>query len=260
MDLRLDGKVALVTGGSRGIGRAIATRLAGAGASVMISARKAGDLESAADEIAAATDRDGETSEVAWYVANAGDPDAAEACVGATVDRFGSLDILVANAAANPYFGRMIDIDYSRAEKTVQVNQQGVLVWAQCAWRAWMVEHGGVVLNTSSVGGLSVEPGIGWYNVTKAAVIHITRQLAYELGPGVRVNAIAPGLVKTDFARALWEAAGDAIAARLPLARLGEPDDIARAALFLVSEAASWITGEVLVVDGGAMVVPGGGI
>ena len=123
-----------------------------------------------------------------------------------------------------------------------------------------MAEHGGVVLNTSSVGGLSVEPGIGWYNVTKAAVIHITRQLAYELGPGVRVNAIAPGLVKTDFARALWEAAGDAIAARLPLARLGEPDDIARAALFLVSEAASWITGEVLVVDGGAMVVPGGGI
>ncbi|MGA2036841.1 MAG: SDR family oxidoreductase, partial [Acidimicrobiales bacterium] len=110
------------------------------------------------------------------------------------------------------------------------------------------------------VGGLSVEPGIGWYNVTKAAVAHLTRQMAYELGPSVRVNAVAPGLVKTDFARALWEPAGDVIAAGLPLRRIGEPDDIARAALFLVSDAADWITGHVLVVDGGAMVLPSGGV
>jgi len=116
------------------------------------------------------------------------------------------------------------------------------------------------VLNVSSVGGLSVERGIGWYNVTKAALVHLTRQLAYELGPLVRVNALAPGLVKTDFARALWEHAGDAVASRLPLRRLGEPDDIARAALFVASDAASWMTGHTLVVDGGALALPSGGV
>ena len=123
-----------------------------------------------------------------------------------------------------------------------------------------MSESGGCVLNVSSVGGMSVEPGIGWYNVTKAAVAHLTRQLAYELAPGVRVNGLAPGLVRTYFARALWERAESAIAARLPLRRIGEPDDIAKAALFLVSDAASWITGEVLVIDGGSLVLPTGGI
>ncbi len=116
------------------------------------------------------------------------------------------------------------------------------------------------VINLSSIGGLSVEPGIGWYNVTKAALAHLTRQLAGELGPGVRVNALAPGLVRTDFARALWEQAGDAVARRLPLKRLGEPDDVATAALFLASDAASWITGHVLVVDGGALAMPSGGV
>ncbi len=164
------------------------------------------------------------------------------------------------NAATNPYFGPMIDIGDSQVRKTVQVNQEAVLNWTQLAWRASMRDRGGVVLNISSVGGLSVEPGIGWYNVTKAAVAHMTRQLAGELGPSVRVNALAPGLVKTDFARALWETAGEAVARRLPTKRLGEPDDIAKAALFLCSDAASWITGEVLVIDGGAMVVAGGGI
>jgi NAD(P)-dependent dehydrogenase (short-subunit alcohol dehydrogenase family) len=123
-----------------------------------------------------------------------------------------------------------------------------------------MAERGGSVVNLSSVGGLSVEPGIGWYNVTKAAAVHFTRQLAYELGPKVRVNAIAPGLVKTHLSRALWESAGDVVAARLPLRRIGEPDDIAKVALFLVSDAADWITGQVLVVDGGAMALPSGGV
>ena len=123
-----------------------------------------------------------------------------------------------------------------------------------------MSANGGCVLNLASVGGMSVEPGIGWYNVTKAAVIHLTRQLAYELGPAVRVNALAPGLVKTDFARALWEPAGEAVAARLPMRRIGVPDDIAKAALFLASDAADWITGEVMVVDGGAMALPSGGV
>lgn len=254
MEMRLDGKVALVTGGSRGIGHAIARRFAEAGADVMLSSRKPEALDEAAAALA------GLPGKVAWFAAHAADADAAQACVAATVDRFGAVDILVNNAATNPYFGGLMDLDAARAEKTLQVNQQALLTWTQCAWRASMGERGGSVLNVSSVGGLSVEPGIGWYNVTKAAVAHLTRQLAYELGPAVRVNALAPGLVKTQFARTLWEAAGDAVAARLPLRRIGEPDDVAKAALFLASDAAAWITGAVLVVDGGALALPSGGV
>ncbi len=258
MELRLDGKTALVTGASRGIGRAIALAFCAAGASVMLSSRKAEALAEAASEIDAAKgDRAGQ---VAWWVANAGEPDQADACVKATADRFGSIDILVNNAATNPYFGPMMEIDTGRADKTVRVNQTGYLEWVQAAWRAGMSERGGVVLNLASIGGLSVESGIGWYNVTKAAVIHLTSQLAGELGPKVRVNALAPGLVKTEFARALWEPGEAAISRRLPLARLGEVDDIAAAALFLCSDAASWITGETLVIDGGALCIPGGGL
>lgn len=253
MELRVDGKVALVTGGSRGIGRAVASRLADAGARVMISSRKADVLAATAEELSAGG------AEVSWHAANAGDPDAAEACVAATMEHFGALDILVNNAATNPYMGRLVDIDLPRAEKTVAVNQQGVLTWTQCAWRAAMATAGGAVVNVSSIGGFSVEPGIGWYNVTKAAVAHLTRQLAFELGPTVRVNAVAPGLVRTDLARALWEDHGDAVASRLPMRRLGEPDDVARLVLFLVSDAASWITGTTVVVDGGAMARPSGG-
>jgi NAD(P)-dependent dehydrogenase (short-subunit alcohol dehydrogenase family) len=254
VELRLDGKVALITGGSRGIGKAIGARFAQAGAKVMLTSRKAEGLASAAAEI------EGLGGEVAWHAANAGEFDQAEACVRATIERFGSVDILVNNAATNPYMGPMIDISNSQAQKTVLVNQEAVLFWTQLAWRESMKERGGSVLNLSSIGGLSVEPTIGWYNVTKAAVVHLTRQLAGELGPAVRVNGLAPGLVKTDFARALWEPAGDLVASRLPLKRLGEPDDIAKAALFLVSDAASWITGHVLVIDGGAMVIPSGGV
>ncbi|HKH87897.1 MAG TPA: SDR family oxidoreductase [Acidimicrobiales bacterium] len=250
MDLRLDGKVALITGGSRGIGLASAARMAEAGASVMLTSRKAGGLEAAASTI------DGD---VAWFAANAGEPDQARACVEATMERFGSLDVLVNNAGTNPYFGPLIELDLPRANKTVQVNQTAVLVWTQLAYEASMRAKGGCVINVASIGGFEVEPAIGWYNVTKAAVIHLTRQLAGELGP-VRVNAIAPGLVRTDLARALWEAAEDRVSRRLPLGRIGEPDDIATAALFLASEAARWITGHTLVVDGGAMVAPGGGV
>ena len=247
MDVNVEGKTALVTGASKGIGRAIGTLLAESGASVMISSRKQDALEDAAAQM---------TGEVDVFAAHAGDPEQAEACVDATVERFGGLDILVNNAATNPYMGAAIDIDLPRYDKTMEVNLRGPLVWTQLAWRAAMAERGGCVINISSVGGLSVEPVLGIYNVTKAALIHLTRTLAIDLAPRVRVNAIAPGLVKTDMARALWEPAEDQMASGLPLGRLGEPTDIAHAALFLSSDAASWITGHTLVVDGGALVRP----
>jgi NAD(P)-dependent dehydrogenase (short-subunit alcohol dehydrogenase family) len=245
MQIDLEGRVALVTGASKGIGRAIAAALAASGAKVMLSSRK----QDALDEAAAGMD-----GEVATFTANAGDPDEAEACVAATVERFGKVDVLVNNAATNPYMGPAIDIDLARYDKTFQVNLRGPLVWTQLAHRASMAEHGGSVINIASVGGLSVEPSIGVYNTTKAGIIYLTKTLAAELGPKVRVNAIAPGLVKTDFARALWETHEEALARRLPTKRLGEPEDVAGAALFLASDLSSWITGHTLVVDGGALV------
>lgn len=247
-----------MTGGSRGIGQAIALAFADAGASVMISSRNAEGLEASVAEIRA---KAGEgAGDVSWCVADAGDPDQADAAVAATVDLFGGVDVLVNNAATNPYYGPIIDIDRGRADKTLRVNQSGYLEWTQCAWRAGMAERGGVVLNIASIGGMSVEGGIGWYNVSKAAVIHLTRQLAGELGPMVRVNAIAPGLVKTQLARALWEAGEDRISKRLPTRRLGTVEDIANAALFLCSDAAAWITGETLVVDGGSLCIASGSL
>jgi len=245
MELRLDGKVALVTGASRGIGKAIPAAFADAGASVLLSSRKQPDLEAAAQEIG---------GDVDVYAANAGEPDQAEACITHCIERFGGLDILVNNAAANPYMGPLMGIDVPRAEKTVKVNQLGVLVWTQLAHRLAMAERGGSVLNIASVGGYGISTSIAYYDTTKAAVIHLTREMAAELAPNTRVNAIAPGLVKTDFARALWEPNEAAIARSMPLGRLGEPQEIGNAALFLASDAASWITGHTLVVDGGLLI------
>jgi NAD(P)-dependent dehydrogenase (short-subunit alcohol dehydrogenase family) len=245
VQIDLDGQVALVTGASRGIGRAIAAALAEAGAAVMLSSRK----QDALDEAAATM-----TGEVATFAANAGEPEQAAACVAATVERFGRVDVLVNNAATNPYMGPAIAIDLSRYDKTLDVNLRGPLVWTQQAHQAWMAEHGGCVINIASIGALSVEPSIGVYNTTKAGLVYLTKTLAAELGPGVRVNAIAPGLVKTDFARALWEEHEEALGRRLPLKRLGEPEDIAGVAVFLASDLARWITGQTIVVDGGALV------
>jgi NAD(P)-dependent dehydrogenase (short-subunit alcohol dehydrogenase family) len=246
--VRLDGKVALVTGASRGIGRAIAAAYASAGASVMLSSRKEDALREAAASMTPTGD-----AEIDVFAANAGDPDAAAACVAATTGRFGGLDILVNNAATNPYLGKMIDIDLPRLDKTYDVNLRGAFVWAQEAWRQSMSEAGGNIINISSIGGLSVETSIGHYNVTKAALLHLTRSLAKELAPGVRVNAICPGLVKTDMARALWEADEAGMTRLVPLGRLGEPEDIADAALYLGSDLSSWVTGTALVVDGGML-------
>jgi NAD(P)-dependent dehydrogenase (short-subunit alcohol dehydrogenase family) len=244
--LDLTGKVALVTGASKGIGAAIARIYAEHGAQVMLSSRKQDALETTAATIG---------GETAVYAANAGRPEQAEACVAATIERFGRLDILVNNAATNPYYGRAIDIDLPRFDKTIEVNLRGPFVWAQLAWTNWMEANGGTIINISSVGGLKFAGPIGIYDLSKAALIHLTKHLASELGPHTRVNAIAPGLVKTDFARALWEPGGDDPKYPWPLKRLGQPIDIAGAALFLASELSAWMTGEVLVVDGGQLVI-----
>ena len=245
MELRLDGKVALVTGASRGIGKAIAAAYAEAGAQVMLSSRKPEGLEKAAADM---------SGEVAWFAANSGDPEAAQACIDATVERFGGIDILVNNAAANPFMGPLMKIEPSHMDKIHQVNQRALIIWTQCAWRAALKERGGSVINVSSIGGMSSgQSAIAYYDISKAAVIQMTRKLAAELAPKVRVNAIAPGLVKTDFARALWEPNEEGIARVTPLRRLGEPEDIANGALFLASDAASWVTGTTMVIDGGAL-------
>ncbi len=254
MEISLEGKVALVTGGSKGIGKAIAASFVEAGASVMITSRKEDQLAAAADEITSKTQKPGV---VAYIAANAGEESSPELVVGSTIERFGAIDILVNNAATNPYFGPMVGLDPQRADKIMAVNVRSVLLWTKRCWEVLWSKPDfdkAVVVNIASIGGLGIEPMIGYYNVSKSAVIHMTRQLANELGPKVRVNSISPGVVRTDFARALWEPNEAGLASRLPLGRIGEPEDVANAALFLASDLSGWITGQNLVVDGGTLV------
>jgi NAD(P)-dependent dehydrogenase (short-subunit alcohol dehydrogenase family) len=248
MEISLEDKVALVTGASRGIGKAIAKSYVEAGAKVMLMSRKEDALRSAADEIGGDT---------AIFAGNAGDIETAQACVAATIKEFGKIDIFVNNAATNPYAGPTLGIDPARYDKTFQVNLRGPLFWCQAVWEAWMIDHPGVIINIASVGGLRAEGNLGVYNLTKAALIHLTKQLAGELGL-TRVVGIAPGLVQTDFAQMLVDNYGDALANRLPTKRLGVPQDIANLATFLASDLASWMTGETYLIDGGAGVSSGG--
>jgi NAD(P)-dependent dehydrogenase (short-subunit alcohol dehydrogenase family) len=248
----LQGKTALITGASRGIGKAIAAALAAEGANVVLSSRKQEGVDEAAAEIRAAYPDAG----VLAKAAHVGDAEAAEACADAAIAEFGGIDVLVNNAGTSPHFGPMVDITQAAAEKTVQVNQYAIVLWTQLAWKRSMAERGGSIINVASVGGMITEPGIGYYNVTKAAVIHLTRQFAMELAPSTRVNCIAPGLVKTALARALWEGNEEEIGKRMPLGRLGEPEDIANAAVFLAGDTASWMTGQTMIVDGGSIIRP----
>ncbi|MEM9204297.1 MAG: SDR family oxidoreductase [Actinomycetota bacterium] len=249
MELRLDGQTALITGGSAGIGLGIAREFVQAGADVMIVSRKPDKCRVAADELSALGD-----GAVAWQAAHTGDPDGGADVIAATLERFGSLDILVNNAATNPYAGPLIDTPVAAFDKTSEVNLRGPLLWTQSAWRAWMHEHGGCVINLASVGAYGTSSDLGLYALLKRGLVAMTEQLGAELGPHVRVNALAPAVVKTDFARLLWEGErGETFARRYPLQRLGETDDIGRAALWLAADAA-WMTGQTIVMDGGQLV------
>ena len=253
MDIRLDGKVALVTGGSRGIGKSIAETFARSGAQVMITSRSQESCKAAAEEIAASAA--GGAGGVDYEPGHVARDDEAERVVEVTLERLGRVDVLVNNAATNPYAGPAIDVDRARWDKTFETNLTAPMFWTQRVWRRWMKENGGSVINVASVGGLVTHPILGVYDVTKAAMIHLTKQLAAELAPQVRVNCLAPGLVKTDFARSLWEGdQGDKVAAQYPLRRLGEPEDVAGAALFLAAETSRWITGQTWALDGGGLI------
>jgi len=251
MDVRVDGKVALVTGASRGIGQATALQLVQSGADgVVITSRKIENLEqSLADLISAGAPPD----RLHLIVARADSEEDAEMAVSGAIERFGRCDILVNNAGTNPAAGPLVSVDLGAVDKTWAVNQRGPLIWCQQAVRQWMGDHGGSIVNVASVGGLRPAPVIGAYNISKAALIHMTYQLASELAPGVRVNAVAPGVVRTRLSGSLWQGIEDQAAAGHPLGRLGEPSDVARAIVFLASEASSWITGVVLPVDGGVV-------
>ena len=244
----LSGRVALITGASRGIGSAIAEILAEHGAQVVLSSRKQADLDAEADRI------NGLYPERATAIAaHSGRPEDLEKLVQATMERFSRIDILVNNAATNPYFGPVLGAELSAWDKTFEVNLRGVFLLTKLVYEASMESRGGAIVNVASIGGIRPGLGLGVYNVTKAGVIMLTKQLARELGGTVRVNAVAPGLIKTRFAEALWgnQEILDRVLAQNPMARIGVPDEVAAGVLFLVSDAASYVNGEVLVIDGG---------
>lgn len=250
MSKRFEGKTAIVTGASRGIGYGIAERLVADGARVVITARNQGALDEAAARLGG--------PEVALAVAGkADDTDHQADAVRRALATFGSIDFLVNNTGINPSFGPLLDVDPGAARKIVEVNCLAAMAWVKQVHDAWMGEHGGSVVNVSSVTGLRPPSNIAFYGASKAMLTYLTKTLAVELGPDVRVNAVAPAVVKTRLASALYEGREDEVAAAYPLKRLGEPADVAGPVAFLLSEDAAWITGALLVIDGGLSLTGG---
>ncbi|MDK1326645.1 SDR family oxidoreductase [Arthrobacter sp. zg-Y1143] len=249
---RLAGKTAVVTGASRGIGLAIARRFAAEGAKVLITARNIGPLKEAATEFPEGS--------VLFLAGKSDDPDHRAEVLDTVARTWGTLDILVNNAGINPVYGPLTELDPEAARRILDVNVLGTLAWVQalCAHPALdFTGRGGSVLNLSSVSAQTPAHGIGFYGISKAAVEQLTRTLAVELAPAVRVNAMAPAVVKTQFARALYEGREEKVSSTYPLKRLGTPEDVAGAAAFLVSDDAAWVTGQVLNLDGGLLVAGG---
>lgn len=255
------GRTAVVTGGSRGIGYATAALLAASGADVFLTAR---DADRAADAAARITtdltgqDGAGTVTGLAGHVA---DPAAATTVCTAAVAATGRLDILVNNAGTNPAYGPVADQDPALVAKVFEINTTAPVVWTRAARDAGLgagtegtAGTPGAVVNIASIGALTMEDGIGVYNASKAALVHLTRQLARELGPRIRVNSVCPGVVRTRLSEALWKDHEDAVNATTPLGRIGEPADIADAVAFLAAPSTGWITGTNLVVDGGQLV------
>lgn len=244
------GRTAIVTGASRGIGLAIAQRIVDEGGRVVITARKQEALDEAVEQL-------GGPDHALAVAGKADDPDHQADTVKQAIATFGSADFLVNNTGINPAYGPMIDLDLDAARKIVEVNCIAALAWTQQVHSAWLKEHGGAVVNVSSVAGTRPAPGIGMYGASKAMLTHITEELAVELGPDIRVNAVAPAVVKTKFATALYEGREDEVAAAYPLKRLGVPADVGGAVAFLLSDDASWVTGQLLVLDGGVTLTGG---
>ena len=243
---RFDGKTALVTGASRGIGLAIAQRLVDDGARVVITARGQEALDAAVAEL-------GGSAHAIGIAGKADNPDH-RAEVFATISReFGSLDFLVNNAGINPAYGKALDVSDDAVRKIFEVNVLGGLAWTRDAVAAGLST---AVVNIASIAGVTAAPGIALYGVSKAALINLTTQLAYELSPGIRVNAVAPAVIKTDFAKALYEGREAEVSATYPLKRLGIPTDVAGPVTFLLSEDAAWITGQTIIIDGGGSLAP----
>jgi NAD(P)-dependent dehydrogenase (short-subunit alcohol dehydrogenase family) len=242
----LEGRTALVTGASRGIGLAIARSLVARGARVVVTGRKP-------DALAEAVTALGGPGVAVGVAGNAGDAEHRAEAVRTAVDTFGSLEVLVGNVGINPVYGPLVDLPLDGFRKILDTNVVSTLGLVQEAWRAWMAENGGSVLVVASVAGLKASPMIGGYGVSKAALVNLVTQLAVELGPRVRVNAVAPAVVKTRFAGALYEGREAEAAAQYPVGRLGEPEDVGEAAAYLLGDGAGWVTGQTLVLDGGAL-------